>query len=84
MSPESMEFLPNDAIGLLLGGLAVQFAAMVVSQLPFHQVQHLLPKRLAAQTPVTSQRLERLLILFPLFSNTRCRSRPLSMPCSAR
>jgi hypothetical protein len=58
------KLLEDDAVGLLLGGLPVEFSGVALAELPVHPFKHLLPELLAAQTPATAQRLEFFLVSF--------------------
>src|ERR1019366_9824174 len=49
------KLLGEDAVGLLLGGLAMQFSRVVLAELPVHPIKHLLPELLAPQAPATAQ-----------------------------
>src|ERR1039458_2467475 len=56
------KLLRDEAVGPLLGGLAVQFPGVALAKLTLHQLQHLLFELLAAQVPAPPQRLERFLV----------------------
>ena len=51
------QFLRNDPLRSHLRTLPPQFPGMRFPQLPLHPLQHLLPERLAPQTPTPTQRL---------------------------
>ena len=63
VQPRRESILGEDAVGLLLGGLAVEFSRVVLAKLPLHPFKDLLPEMLAAQAPATAQRLEFFLCL---------------------